>query len=218
MEQNIQAAVQNAFIDLWSEVIGIIPEFIAALAVFIVGLIVASIAGKLTRRLVAFLKVDTLAEHMHVHETLGKMGLTFTFSDVFGKLVKWFFIIVFLNASVEILGWTAVSTFLNDVLRFIPNVVVAVIILAIGLIVSTVVERAVVKSAKSMQSPLKAPDTLGAVAKWAIVTFATIAALTQLEVAEDLLLILFGAVAFALALAFGLAGQDKAKGFLDKLF
>ncbi len=217
MGQSIQDAVRTAFVDLWTDVINIIPEFVAALVVFIVGLFIASVAGRLARKLVTFLKVDSLADRMKVHETLGNMGLSFTFSDVLGTIVKWFFIIVFLNAAVEILGWTQIIQFLNDVLRYIPLVLVAVIILAIGLIVASFVEGAVVRGLKTAQTPVRSPETLASLAKWAVVAFAIMAALTQLKIAENLIAILFGAVMLVFVISFGLAGKDKARAFLDKM-
>jgi hypothetical protein len=217
MYNNIEEAVRGAFIDLWADVIGIVPELIAALAVFIIGLIVASITGRLMRKLVRFLKVDALAERMRVHETLGKIGIDLTFSDVLGTITKWFFIIVFLSASVEILGWTQIISFLNDVIRYIPMVLIAVIILAVGLIVASVVEGAVVRGLKSAKTPVESPETLGSVAKWAIVAFSVMASLTQLGVAEGLIEILFAGILLTLVISFGLAGKDKARVFLDKV-
>lgn len=210
-------AIEDAFVDLWANVIASIPSIVAAIAVFVVGLIIASLAERLVRKLVEFLKVDALAERMKVHETLTKVDINVTFADVMGKIVKWFFIIVFLNAAVEVLGWTQINDFLNDVLRYIPNVLIAVIILAIGLIVASFVQNTVTKALKSSQAPVKSPDTLGAAAKWAVVGFAVMAAVTQLGVAKDLIAILFAAILFAFALAFGLGGRERAAKFLDRI-
>ena len=216
MEKTLEA-IEDAFVDLWAGLVASIPTVVAAIAVFVVGLIVASLAERLVRKLVEFLKVDTLAERMKVHETLSKVDINVTFADVLGKIVKWFFIIVFLNAAVEVLGWTQINDFLNDVLRYLPNVLIAVIILAIGLIVASFVQTAVTKALKSAQAPVKSPDTLGAVAKWAVVGFAVMAAVTQLGVAQNLIAILFAAIVFTFALAFGLGGKERAAKFLDRI-
>jgi hypothetical protein len=210
-------AIEDAFVDLWANVIASIPSIVAAIAVFVVGLIIASLAERLVRKLVEFLKVDALAERMKVHETLTKANINITFADVMGKIVKWFFIIVFLNAAVEVLGWTQINDFLNDVLRYIPNVLIAVIMLAIGLIVASFVETLVTAKLKLTHAPVKSPEALGAIAKWAVIVTTTIAAVTQLGVAVSVLNILFGGVVLALALAFGLGGRERAAKFLDRI-
>ncbi len=216
MERTLEA-IEQSFIDMWTGLVEAIPTFVAAIAVFVVGLIIASLAERLVRKLVQFLKVDTLAERMKVHETLEKVDISLTFADVMGKIVKWFFIIVFLNAAVEVLGWTQINMFLNEVLVYLPNVLIAVIILAIGLIVASFVETLVTAKLKLAHVPVKSPETLGSIAKWAVVATATVAALTQLGVAVSILNILFGGVVLALALAFGLGGKDRAAKFLDRV-
>ena len=154
-----------------------------------------------------------------VYEMLEKAQLRFTFSHVLGVVVKWFFIIVFLNAAVEVLGWTQITTFLNDVLRYIPNVLVAVVIMAIGLIAAQFVRGVVAQALRSAKAPVKSPDLLAEVARWAIVAFSVMGAISQLGVAPQLIEILFAAIVSSLALAFGLAmglaGKDRASRFLD---
>lgn len=217
MTYTIWDSIERAFTDLWADVIGIIPELVAALVVFVVGLIIASLLGRVTRKLVRHLQVDSLVEKTGAQDVLTSAGMRFTFSDVLGTIVKWFFILVFLNASAEVLGWTQIIAFVNDVLRYIPNVVVAVIIMAIGLIISQMIRNAVVQGLKSAKTPVRSPETLGSVARWAIVVFSVMAALTQLRVAEVLIQILFAALLFTLVIAFGLAGKDKAARFLDQM-
>lgn len=217
MTTTVTEAIRGAFIDLWANVVGIVPELVAALVVFIVGLIVAAIVGRLARKVVQVLKIDALADKMNVHDTLRSVGFHFSFSFVIGVIVKWFFIIVFLNAAVEILGWTQITMFLNDVLRYIPNVIVAVVIVAIGLIVAHVVERAVAHGLKSAKTPMRSPETLGMMSKWAVVAFAVMAALTQLSIAPSLIELLFGAILLTFVISFGLAGKEKATRFLDDL-
>jgi uncharacterized membrane protein len=102
-------------------------------------------------------------------------------------------------------------------LRYITQVLISVIIIAIGLIVESFVESAVVRGLTTSKTPVKSPATLGGVAKWAIVAFAIMAAVSQLGVAENLIAILFAGVLLVFVISFGLAGKDKASDFLDKV-
>lgn len=209
-------AVTNSLIDLWSSVIGFVPELLGAFLVFVLGLIIAPIFGGVVKRLVKLVKIDTLSEKMGLTNTFGNLGLRFTFSDVIGKLAKWFLLIAFLMAAVDILGWSRVTEFLNEIVFYIPNVAVAVIILAVGLIAGQFVQKVVVTGLKASGTSIKSPELLGNIARWALIIFAALAALLQLGIAERLIEILFAGVVITLALSFGLGGKEKAARFLDR--
>ncbi|MEE8131532.1 MAG: hypothetical protein V3T98_00575 [Candidatus Paceibacterota bacterium] len=208
-------AVASSLIDLWNSVIGFAPELIGAFTILILGIIIAPIFGGIVKRLVKLTKIDTLSEKTGLTSTFENLGLRFTFSSVIGKLVKWFFLIAFLIAAMDVLGWASVTGFLKEIMLYIPNVVVAIIIIAIGLIASRFVQKAVVTGLKTTGS-IKNPELLGNIARWALVVFASLAALLQLGVAERLIEILFAGVIITLAISFGLGGKEKAARFLDR--
>ena len=208
--------VTNSLINLWDSVIEFVPELLGAFLVFTVGLIVAPILGRVAKRLVKLTKIDTLSEKMGLTNTFENLELRFTFSDVIGKLVKWFFLIAFLMAAMDILGWSRATEFLNQIVLYIPNVAVAVIMIAVGLIAGQFVQKIVITGLKTSGTSIKSPELLGNIARWALIIFAAMAALLQLGIAERLIEILFAGVVITLALAFGLGGKEKAAKFLDR--
>ena len=208
--------VTNSLINLWDSVIEFVPELLGAFLVFTVGLIVAPILGRVAKRLVKLTKIDTLSEKMGLTNTFENLGLRFTFSAVIGKLVKWFFLIAFLMAAMDILGWSRATEFLNQIVLYIPNVAVAVIMIAVGLIAGQFVQKIVITGLKTSGTSIKSPELLGNIARWALIIFAALAALLQLGIAERLIEILFAGVVITLALAFGLGGKEKAAKFLDR--
>ncbi|MCH7598017.1 hypothetical protein IID27_03215 [Patescibacteria group bacterium] len=207
--------VTNSLINLWNSVIGFAPELIGAFVILILGIIIAPIIGGIAKKLVKLTKIDTLSEKSGLSNTFENLGLHFTFSDVIGKLVKWFFLIAFLIAAMDVLNWASVTDFLKEIMLYIPNVIVAIIILAVGLIAGQFVKKAVITGLKTTGS-IKNPELLGNIARWSLVVFATLAALLQLGIAERLIEILFAGVVITLALAFGLGGKEKAARFLDR--
>jgi hypothetical protein len=210
----VVASLQN----VWNQLLNGLPTFVAALVVLIVGILIASFLGKLAKKLVSYAQVDSLVGKTGVQDQL---GTRVSISDLIGWIVKWFFIIATLLAVVNILNIEQVTSFLEQVLLYIPNVVAAVIILALGLIAGNffhdVVERATTASGMSEASV----GALSAIAKWAIVIFSLMAALVQLGIAAELIQILFtgfvAMLALAGGLAFGLGGRDKASKWLDKV-
>ena len=137
-----------------------------------------------------------------------------------GGLVKWFIIIVFLVASLEVLGLTQVNIFLQEVvLLYVPQVIVAVLILLVVAVIAEVARNVVAGAAKA--ADMLSANLLGSVAKWAIWIFAILAALNQLGVATAFVQTLFTGVIVALSLGFGLAfglgGQKSAADYVERL-
>lgn len=211
-----------SFQNMWAKVIAFLPELVGALVVLIIGLIIASAFGRLAKRLMSYTPIDKLNERLGITGKLRATGFKFTFSGLVGWLVKWFIIVVVLVAVADTLGLTKASEFLGEVVLYIPNIIVAVIILGVGLVIGGVIYEVVEKSVKASRTLVSASaGLLASVSKWAIIIFAVIAALTQLGVTPRLIEILLAGlvvmVALAGGLAFGLGGKEKASKWLDKL-
>lgn len=203
---------------VWASVANFVPLLIGALVVFIIGWIIAVSLGKLVEQIVRALKVDHFLSKLDMDRTIERAGWKLNSGGFLGGLVKWFLIIVFLLAAVNILGLTQVSDFLRDVLLYIPNVVVAAMILIIAALVSVTVERLV---RGSVEAAGYKGALVGVVARWAIWVFAFVAALLQLGIATTLLQTvvtgLVAALAIAFGLAFGLGGKEAAAAFIEKM-
>ncbi len=214
--QAVVASLQN----LWNKVVAFVPELVGALVILIVGLVVAHFLSKLAHKLVNLTHVDKLVDKLDATQKLEEVGLKFSFASIIAWIVKWFFIIVTLIAVVEVLKFTQVTVFLQKVAEYLPNVVVAVIILAIGLVVGQFVHDVVEKSAKASNVTSHTAHMLSAIAKWALIIFALLASLVQLGVATNLIETLFmglvAMLALAFGLAFGLGGKEHASKWLDK--
>ena len=202
----------------WNAVAFFVPLFLGAVIIFIIGWVIAVSLGKLVEHIVRSIKIDSVLEKLELGKALERAGMRLDSGEFIGGLVKWFLVIVSLLAAVNILGLTQVSSFLRDVLLYIPNVVVAAMILLIAALVADTVEH-VVKG--SVQAAGFKGGTVGVVVRWAIWTFAVIAALLQLGIAADLIRILItgfvAALAVAFGLAFGLGGKEHAAAFIENM-
>lgn len=216
----IRAAVSGSFYTLWNNVVTAIPVFVVALVVFSIGLLVAHALGSLAAKLTGLTRLDTLVEKVGAVIKLQTLGMRFKFSRLVGWIVQWFFVVVFLIAVADILGLSQVTEFLRSVAFYLPNVVVAVVILTLGLILGNFVRDLVERGVKSSNMPAAA-GSVATVAQWAVVIFAVMASLAQLGIAARLIEILFAGltlgVGLAFGLAFGLGGKDKARAWLEKL-
>lgn len=211
--------IRVSLVNLWDAFIDFLPDFLAALIIFIVGWIISAGIGKLVTQILRALRINQGLDRLGIKRRLKKAGADFDVNVVLGKLVEWFLVIVFLMAAVDILGLTEVTAFLKAVLFYIPNIIIAGLILIAGVLVADLLFRVVRGSVKT--AGLKSADFIASVAKWSVLIFAILAALVQLNVAASFIQTLFTGViamlALAAGLAFGLGGREQAADFLKKL-
>jgi hypothetical protein len=192
---------------------------IAALIIFAVGWVVGSFVGGLIEKLFGVIKVDTALRQAGVEEALRRGDIRLNSGAFVGGLVKWFVIAVFFLSALQVFGLTQVNAYLADVVvGYLPHVIVAVLILLASIIIAEVVQKSVAGAAATAH--LRSSKVLGVVTKWAIIVFAILAALVELNIAASLIQILFIGIVSALSLAFGLAfglgGRDAAARALDR--
>lgn len=212
-------AVTTSLADLWIQFISFIPNVIAALVVFFVGWSIAIALGRLVEKVLVMLRINSAFESLTgLKRAVEQAGLKLDVAHLVGEIFKWFLIIVTLLASTDILGLSEVSQFLTSVLFYIPNVVVAAVILVVAVILANFVYRTVLASVEA--AGFSSGGAIAALSKWAILIFALLAALLQLNVATQLLqtflTAFFAMVAIAGGLAFGLGGKDLATKWLQK--
>ncbi|OGF51561.1 hypothetical protein A2739_01145, partial [Candidatus Giovannonibacteria bacterium RIFCSPHIGHO2_01_FULL_43_100] len=196
-----------SFQEIWAGVASFAPRLIAAIIIFIVGWVIAMALGKVVEQIIRSLKVDKALQSLGIEEPIERAGIKLDVGAFIGGLVKWFFIIVFLAATVEVLGLTQVTDFLkDDVLSYLPHVFVAALILVVAALIADAVAKLVTGSAKAANLP--SSGFLGGVCKWAIWVFAILAAMAELRIAGPMVQTLFigivGALSLGLGLSFGL--------------
>lgn len=211
---------QYSFQTVWTEFISFLPQLVLALIVVIIGWIIANVLKGVIVRIFRTLQIDSALDAAGVDTLVQKTGYKLNSGLFMGVLVKWFVIIVFFVAALDIVGLNEVTLFLRDiVLGFLPQVIVAVLILLGGMIVANFAEHAVAAAARAADVP--SPTWLGTFARYAVIIFAVLAALNQVSIAPELVQMLFAGLVFALSLAlglaFGLGGRDTASRYLNKL-
>lgn len=211
----IVASLQN----LWALVVEFLPNLLGALVVLIVGLIVAAGLERLVERLVFYLRVDALLEKLGVGAYLQRANLQLNAGHFMGRIVYWFMIVAFLLAASDILNFTALSGFLQDVLLYIPNVLIAALILLAAVVVANFLKGLVLASV--LGAKLHAAKFLGTAAWWVVMVFGLLTAAAQLNIAvaiiNTVITGLIAMLALAGGLAFGLGGRESAARWIAKL-
>lgn len=210
----------RSFQNLSDGLVQFIPNIVIALIIFVLGWLIGAALGRIVSQVIKSIKVDNALKSTGLNDMVERAGFTLDSGAFIGALVKWFFIVVFLVASLDVLGLDQVNFFLQTVvLGYLPQVIVAVLIIVVGAVVAEVSAKAVTGAAKAAQ--MRSAGLAGSVARWAIWIFAILAALDQLSVASAFVQTLFTGVIVALSLGFGLAfglgGQEAAARFIEKV-
>lgn len=210
----------RSFQDIWLGIAVFVPNLVVAIIIFVVGWFVGVILGRVTAQILRSIKIDSALKGAGVEDILKRAGFGLDSGRFIGELVKWFIIIVFLVATLEVLGLQEVNVFLRDVvLAFLPQVIAAALILLIAAVIAEALRKVVIGAAQA--TDVTSAGFLGGVAKWAVWIFAILIALSQLGIADFFAQTLFTgvvvALAIALGLAFGIGGQDAARDFIGRL-
>jgi hypothetical protein len=209
----------QALVDTGMTVIGFLPNVIIAVLVFALGWIFGSILCRAVVHVINALRIDNALHRAGMDTVSERAGVRVSVAGFLGGVIKWLVIVAFTIASAEILGLTQVTALLRDILVYIPQVIVAAVVLVMAALVADFVGRLVEHSVKATGINAHFAAT---VARWAILIVGGIfPALTQLRIAQGLVEVLFTGVVFALSLAlglaFGLGGKDAAARLIEKM-
>ncbi len=217
--QDVANAITGAVSESLKAVAYFLPNLIAAIFIFIVGVVIAVIIRNLLVRLLNLINLEKNLANTGIPESLRKADSSLSVTKLLGELVRWSVILVFLIPAFHQLGLEEVNVVIRALLSYLPNVLVAVIIVTVGVVFAKIARDFVTATASSIGR--QTARTVGQIARWSIIVFSLLAASAQLGVAQDLIKILFtgfvAMVAIAGGLAFGLGGKETAESVLKKM-
>lgn len=215
---NIVDAVVSSFAAALALLFTFIPKLIGFLVILLVGYIVATALSRAITFLLRKVGFDRISTRIGLTRLEQQMGLKMDTAGLLGRIVYWFIFLIFLVPAVNALGLDSVSALLGQIVGYIPNVFVAILILFLGTLAATFVAD-IVRGATSSGN-VGSPNLFANIARYAILGFVVIVALEQLNIGSALLNILFtavlGAAALAFGLSFGLGGRDAAKRLVER--
>lgn len=196
-----------------------LPNILAAIVILIVGWIIAKIFKAAVGRGLRVIRFPSLTAKAGIDDFLKTGGVEKSTTDLVAVLVYWLVMLIVLVAAVTALRLEAASTVLNQILFYIPNIIVAVIVVAVGLYAANFVS-AVVRTAVA-NAGIEQAEFVAAISRYAMIIFTFAIALEQLGIGRDIVtngfLVLLGAASFAAALAVGLGARDVVAKYLEEL-
>jgi hypothetical protein len=194
------------------------PRILIAVLVVVAGWLLAKLARFVAVKALRAINFNVLTERAGMDEFLSRGGLHSDTTALLGILVQWLVILAALMIAFNGLGLSYVTDLIGRIILFIPRVLVAVLILAVGAYFARFVATAIGAYAKSIGST--DAGILSRAALYGITLFVVVIALDQIGIGVDIIresfLIILAGVVLALALAFGLGGREQAGRMLDR--
>lgn len=204
--------------DTWSRLIEMAPDVALALLLLTVGWVVAKIVRKLATRLLRLLRVDEMAERAGFEDFLVQGGVKMTTVSLIAYTIYWLILGGVFIALLDALGVRSAHELQDQVVQFVPNLVLALGILVFGSLLARVIGRLVFSYLTNIGST--AAEPIAALARYALLLFVIFMAAEQLAVRSEILVsafqIAFAAVCLAAALAFGFGGRSWAAKVLER--
>ncbi|MDH3649015.1 MAG: mechanosensitive ion channel, partial [Saprospiraceae bacterium] len=197
-----------------------VPSLLGALLVLIVGYILAKIVGRIVRKFLERINVDRFAARLNDIDFIANSNVSIVPSRIFGKVFYYVIFLIFIIASTDVLGMAEVSTLVSQIINYIPILITAVLLLAIGIVFSDVIRKLVLTTCESLGVP--SAKMISAFVFYFLLINVFIVALSQAGIdtefiASNISIILGGAV-LAFSLGYGLASKDVFSNFLTSFY
>jgi len=205
---------------LLQNIVDFVPSLIGALLVFVIGWIVARIVRKAIKTILSKVGIDKIGESIERIDIVRKSGVSIKISSFLSSIIYYFLMLIFVVAATDVLGMPAISQLMADLLNYVPNLIVAIIVMGIGLLIADFLKNIVQTTCKSVGIP--AYSMIANIVFYFVLINVLILALSQAKIDTDFLknnlsLILAGII-FAFALGYGIASKDLASNFLASFY
>ena len=210
--------------ELWTEVVeqfqsvtaSALPPLAAALLLLLVGWLLALLGRAIVSGVLRRVGLDRLAERLGIDQALSQLGIEASISGVLGRVAYWFILLVFVLAAANRLGLVGVTEALRIFIGYLPSVLAAALILFLGVVLGRFLGNAVGTFAE--QAGVSGGRVLGQAVRFFVIALTAILAMEQLNLETRLLstiaVIVVGALALSMGLAFGLGSRDLARSIM----
>jgi len=214
---NVQNSLSGAAYTILISILSFIPTLLAAVVVFMVGLVLANWLKAIVIKLLNLLKLSEVLSKGGLKHFLDNAEITQKVEMVIGELVRYLTILIFFVASINLLGLNTVTQVLNGLLAYLPNIFAAVLIFGAGVVLAGFLEKLVKGSLGGID--IKLSRLMAKFTSYLVVVFTVLASISQLGIAKNLIDTVFigfvTMLALALGLSLGLGSKDLVKTLLE---
>lgn len=213
---NLNTDLDFSFLQsLWSKIVDFLPQLLKGFLFLIIGWLLIKLILFSIKKALGFSGIDSLPEKLHVDEIFGDT-IKIEPTKIIITAIKWILILIFVVIATELLGLKMVSEQLGNLIAYLPKLISALIIFAVGVYVANIVRNTLTTLFKSFE--LTGGNLVGNIAFYIITIVISVTALNQAGINTDLitnnLSIIFGALLASFTVAFGLGSRDVIKRLL----
>ncbi|MEM7103456.1 MAG: mechanosensitive ion channel domain-containing protein [Bacteroidota bacterium] len=207
-------------LELLSQFLASVPKIAAALALLIVGWILAKLISAAIKRLLVAINVDKLGDKLNEIDLIEKSPVNVVFSAAIAKIFYYIILLVFFIAASDALGLAVVSELIADLIGYLPKLVLAILMLVVGLLVANFIKNIVATACKSLQVP--GGKVIAGFIFYFLFINIFLSAMEQAEINVDFLSsnlsLLFGGIVLAFAVGYGFASRDMMANLLASIY
>jgi hypothetical protein len=200
------------------QVAGFLPRLVLAAVVVVAGWLAAKLARFAVVRGLRAINFHVVTERAGLDDFVRQGGVRRDTTDILGLLVYWLVVLAALIIAFNGLGLTYITDLLRELVRFVPKVILALVILAFGAYFALFIGNTVLAYCRATAMP--DAELLARIARYAVLAFVVLIALDQMDIGGNVVrlsfLIVLAGVVLGLALAFGLGGRDWAARLLER--
>ncbi|KAA3632709.1 MAG: hypothetical protein DWQ02_14295 [Bacteroidetes bacterium] len=203
-----------------SNLAGILPNLVGALAVFFIGWLLAKLVAKLLKKFLGAIGIDKLAEKLNQIEVVYNSNIRIVPSTMLSKIVYYLMLFIFIMAATEVLGMKAISDLMTSFMNYIPKLLMALLVLIIGVVLADMLKKAVFTACESLAIP--ASKLISNVAFYFLFLNIIMISLKQADLQTDFIenniSIVLGGVVLAFALGYGIASRGLMASMLSSFY
>ncbi len=206
--------------DLLRQFVAVIPRVVGAIIILILGLIIAKIAANIVKKVLKAIKADDLADKLHAIEMVDKSNIKIVPSKILSKVMYYVVFFVFMVASADFLGMEVVSDLIGQLIAYIPKLISAGLVLALGLWIADAIKGLVRSACNSLKVP--AAGIISNFVFYFLFINILMMAMKQAGVNTDFLTsnltMILGGIVGAFAIGYGFASKDSMANLLGGLY
>lgn len=204
------SGVNTIYGQAFQATIGYLPRALFAVLVVLAGIVLGNLGRNLLVKTLRLVKFEKLVQGSKLSLFLKRAEITHKLEDILATTVKWLIVLTFFISATNIAGLTSVATVLTVLLGYIPRILSAAIVLALGVLLAGIIESLVKGALASID--LKTSRLMGKISSYTVVVISVLAAFSEMGIAKSFIDILFigfvAMLALGLGLAIGLGAKD----------
>lgn len=211
-----QMDLAGNFQDLISDFLSVIPNLVGAIVIFIIGFLIAKIVERVIKKVLKTIGLDKLGDKLNAIDIVQDNNIEIVPSTIFSKLFYYIILLLVTVLATDVLQVEAVSGLVKDLVAYMPNVLVAILLIGIGLLIADAIKGVVQTACESFNIP--SAKLIGNVVFFLILIIVLVSALGQLGIETEFMItvltIILGGIVLAFSVGYGLASKESMANFL----